>query len=283
MNNIEINKYLAIFNDKKYEYQYRQENLNQDKTKINIFLSVGLIVNSLLIITDYISLLNTELLYLTAFSRVIFNVLLIVLFFLVKNSNSATKNDYLMFGMIMAISIVAFVVNSTRSSSYNFNLIIDGAILLCFYVLIPSKIILQITAAAFLTFVELILILLFKDLPINSIIIFIITFFFLNILGYMVNRQNQISKRLMFQAYHNEIILKNELTNALENINKLEGLLPICSSCKQIRIKDSDTKDQKNWIQIEKYISDRTDADFSHGICPKCAEKLYGDFLKGKD
>jgi hypothetical protein len=51
----------------------------------------------------------------------------------------------------------------------------------------------------------------------------------------------------------------------------LEGLLPICSHCKKIR----DTHD--HWHRIETYIRERSDAEFSHGICPDCLKKFYGD------
>lgn len=49
----------------------------------------------------------------------------------------------------------------------------------------------------------------------------------------------------------------------------LEGILPVCASCKKIR----DTAN--NWHPIESYIRDRTDVDFSHSICPECAARLY--------
>ncbi|RPI05823.1 MAG: response regulator [Ignavibacteriae bacterium] len=65
--------------------------------------------------------------------------------------------------------------------------------------------------------------------------------------------------------------LIHELQYALENIKTLEGLLPICSNCKKIR------DDQGFWNQVEGYISKHTDAKFSHGICPDCSMKLYGD------
>lgn len=52
----------------------------------------------------------------------------------------------------------------------------------------------------------------------------------------------------------------------------LEGLLPICASCK--RIKD----DQGAWKQIETYVRDRSEAEFSHGICPECADKFYPEY-----
>lgn len=61
-----------------------------------------------------------------------------------------------------------------------------------------------------------------------------------------------------------------ELETKLGQIKVLSGLLPICASCKKIR------NDEGYWTQIEAYITQNSDAQFSHGICEECAEKLYG-------
>jgi hypothetical protein len=71
-----------------------------------------------------------------------------------------------------------------------------------------------------------------------------------------------------------------ELETALFRIKRLEGILPICSSCKKIRMENSDDKDQNNWVQIESYITHRTEALFSHSICPACMKKLYPEYVK---
>lgn len=60
-----------------------------------------------------------------------------------------------------------------------------------------------------------------------------------------------------------------ELEEALKRVRQLEGLLPICASCKKVR------DERGTWEPIESYISARTAADFSHGICPECEERLY--------
>ena len=76
----------------------------------------------------------------------------------------------------------------------------------------------------------------------------------------------------------NEKLLRNkidELEQALGHIKKLEGILPICANCKRIRISDADPGNQKSWMKIESYLCDRTDAKFSHSICPECMRKLY--------
>jgi hypothetical protein len=62
-----------------------------------------------------------------------------------------------------------------------------------------------------------------------------------------------------------------DLKKALSEVKKLQGILPICSYCKKIR------DDQGSWQGIEEYIHERSDAQFSHGICPECAKKYYPD------
>ena len=75
-----------------------------------------------------------------------------------------------------------------------------------------------------------------------------------------------------------ELLKANEdLRKALAEIKVLRGILPICANCKQIR------DDKGYWQQLESYISQRTDAQFSHGICPQCAKKLYPDMFKDED
>jgi len=60
-----------------------------------------------------------------------------------------------------------------------------------------------------------------------------------------------------------------ELRDVLSNVKHLRGLLPICASCKRIR------DDHGYWNDVEEYIRKHTEADFTHGICPDCMNKLY--------
>ena len=64
---------------------------------------------------------------------------------------------------------------------------------------------------------------------------------------------------------------KDKLQDAITKIKQLSGLLPVCASCKKIR------DDKGYWNQIESYIKDHSDADFSHSICPECAKKHQRD------
>jgi PAS domain S-box-containing protein len=68
--------------------------------------------------------------------------------------------------------------------------------------------------------------------------------------------------------------LIQELQKALSQVRKLSGMLPICASCKKIR------DDQGYWQQVEAYITTHSEAEFSHGVCPECAKKLYPEYYE---
>jgi PAS domain S-box-containing protein len=74
------------------------------------------------------------------------------------------------------------------------------------------------------------------------------------------------------QAAHEREKLILELQEAIRKVKQLNGLLPICSSCKRIR------DDQGYWSKIETYIREHSDAEFTHGICPECEKRLYPEF-----
>ncbi|MEJ2033956.1 MAG: MASE3 domain-containing protein [Deltaproteobacteria bacterium] len=88
----------------------------------------------------------------------------------------------------------------------------------------------------------------------------------------------EIKNRVKAEKEREKVI--TELKEALAEVKTLSGLLPICASCKKVR------DDRGDWNQIESYISDHSQAEFSHGICPDCARKLYPDIysevMRGK-
>jgi DNA-binding NtrC family response regulator len=88
-----------------------------------------------------------------------------------------------------------------------------------------------------------------------------------------------LSRSIRYALERNKIRIElndtvDKLNKALENIKTLNGLLPICAQCKRIR------DDEGYWQQIEKYFTERSDVEFSHGICPNCIKKLYPEFAE---
>ncbi len=84
----------------------------------------------------------------------------------------------------------------------------------------------------------------------------------------------EVSKEMEAAEERERLVV--ELQDALSKVKQLSGLLPICASCKKIR------DDQGYWNQIEEYIRNHSEADFSHGLCPPCIEKLYPDYVRNK-
>ncbi len=64
-----------------------------------------------------------------------------------------------------------------------------------------------------------------------------------------------------------------ELEDSIARMNVMRGLLPICSSCKKVR------DDKGYWTQVEQFVAARSEARFTHGVCPDCMVRLYGDIV----
>ena len=87
----------------------------------------------------------------------------------------------------------------------------------------------------------------------------------------MIEYTLDITKRKQIEEERNQLI--KSLQDSLAKIKTLSGMLPICASCKKIR------DDKGYWNQIETYLHKHSEAEFSHGICPECAKKLYPDIV----
>lgn len=80
------------------------------------------------------------------------------------------------------------------------------------------------------------------------------------------------------ERFYDMINLKktNEKLKNILNSNDLEGLIPICAKCKDIRDKNG------SWLSIENYLKTRSNLEFSHGLCPDCIKELYPQYYKEK-
>lgn len=86
---------------------------------------------------------------------------------------------------------------------------------------------------------------------------------------YVTKPFNPLTVKARVQTHLSLSSTLKDLKEALVDIKTLTGLLPICSHCKKIR------DDKGYWSQIESYIHEHSDAEFSHSICPECADKYY--------
>lgn len=99
----------------------------------------------------------------------------------------------------------------------------------------------------------------------------------------VLRKHIEFNKKIIAKEIESELLnieLENtveQLENTLSKIKTLSGLLPICASCKKIR------DDKGNWNQIELYIKERSEVDFSHSICPDCQKKIYPELYIEKE
>lgn len=87
----------------------------------------------------------------------------------------------------------------------------------------------------------------------------------------IISIERDIAERKQMEVERETLIAG--LQKALATIRTLHGIIPICSYCKKIR------DDKGSWQQLESYISEHTDAEFSHGLCAECAKKLYSEYF----
>jgi len=83
---------------------------------------------------------------------------------------------------------------------------------------------------------------------------------------------NMLGRSIQYAIERRKLLAHIE--HAAREIKELRGILPICAKCKKIR------DDKGYWTQVEVYISVHSGTEFSHGICPECAEKLYPSLCK---
>ncbi len=84
---------------------------------------------------------------------------------------------------------------------------------------------------------------------------------------------SKANKQLQLEAVERKKLIE-ELQHAMAELKILKGFIPICASCKKIR------DDKGFWSQVEDYISERSEAEFTHSICPECCQKLYPEICK---
>jgi hypothetical protein len=109
----------------------------------------------------------------------------------------------------------------------------------------------------------------------SSVIVATLALSLMTAIGLLLVKENKvIFERKQAEQKRESLIL--ELQKALSEVKTLSGLLPFCASCKKVR------DDKGYWRQVETYIHQHTNAKVTHGICPDCAKKLYGEFLEDK-
>jgi len=110
----------------------------------------------------------------------------------------------------------------------------------------------------------------FLDLGASIIICLVISGVSIHIIYKKYDIERELNKKMLNQAISDKELIES----SIKEIQILRGLLPICSYCKKIR------DDGGEWMQLEKFIQENSEAKFSHSMCPECARSVYPDFLE---
>lgn len=87
----------------------------------------------------------------------------------------------------------------------------------------------------------------------------------------------EIERRKQAEREREQVI--EQLEASLTRVRKLEGLLPVCSSCRRIHIEDA-KEPEEEWVSLEDYVQRSAEVEFSHGMCGECMDRLYPDLAE---
>jgi len=162
------------------------------------------------------------------------------------------------------------LIDYTRPPEYLGHISTDILTIFFFYFAVRSPLKMQFTIAISFTVAILTILFVHKQPP-DSLYYFNIPVILAlaNLIGYLGARQHSVVR-------HTQFLENKQLLEAHDNVRTLSGLVPICSGCKKIRTDDG------YWQQIEAFINERSELNFSHGICPDCKVDLYPELLDDK-
>lgn len=178
--------------------------------------------------------------------------------------------DRVVVAWILAFVVVDVFASSTRPPDYLGYVALTPLIVLALYTIVPAPPGYLVVTAVLET-VGKIVVVTGSTIARPTVFNFVLALLIAHAIGITAMWSLHRLSRDEFMALRAEREARSELERALEEIRTLRGILPICSSCKKIR------DDDGAWQRMEEYVTDRSEARFSHGICPTCREELYGD------
>ncbi|MCB8968605.1 MAG: hypothetical protein H6660_17110 [Ardenticatenaceae bacterium] len=277
MAQITLNRWQTAFQDEVRERAYRHYYRRQDMWQLSMVMITFLLSLPYLTYVDYLFFDISPLFQGLVFMRVAFVAVVWAGGRLLRRIESLKAFDALIFLFTLWFLGMVLVINGTRPADQFQHTFLDILILLTVYLLVPNRLSFQVLAASSFSIGNILIIITVKEpLPLLTTNMLWVTYILINLLGAFISHQLQLSRRRMFAAWSSERELVQELQAALANIKQLKKLLPICAQCKKIR------DDDGNWHQVEVYIREHVDTEFSHGLCPDCVQLLYPQLHKDK-
>lgn len=259
----------AQFKDPQQENAYQQEHLKSERKQTTFFVILASVLIPLFIFTDYHFLGGTPQFKQLLLLRALFFALSLGYLFCV---NASYLKKILPIATLIWNVIFcgyALYIAHTRPPAYNLHLLGDIIVIISLYIIIPNRLLLQIIPPLVLSTGVIIMSFTHNDLSPSALRITLVSVFLANINGYLMTRRAHLGKRIQHYQLAKEKELSTKLQEEIKKSQTLTGLIPICAGCKRIR------DDKGYWQQVESYVSAHSTADFTHGICPECTQRLY--------
>jgi hypothetical protein len=267
-------RFPGIFNDPATEREFRNSERRHDVLRSRAFLVAIVLAILALTYTDYDSYGFSEAFWRVAAARAAFLALSFVAMLSFERVSSPFNRDCVLVAWALCTAALVAYVASTRPPFLTGHLVFNAVVVLVVYVLLPLPVTFQVLPALVISVTSVYLgvhILGGHSTPgVRALDIAHLT---ANGVGLFISLQHHFSKRNLFAAFQRQSILLKEIEQALAEIKTLRGILPICAHCKKIR------DDTGYWSQVEGYVKKHSHAEFTHGICPDCAEEHYKEYL----
>lgn len=260
----------ACFRDAQTEDEYRTHYLDADRKQyvLAIVLSV---IGMLLFIRSDRMLFGSSLTFIFLLGlRVSFSILSAAVAFILVKMRRAFQIDVLMFSWGILYFTAIVIIYATRPPEFVRNAYLDILMLMVPYLLFNIRFWMQLTPQLLYSAVSIAMLASNETVPAVTMNAMITTYVFSNIMGIIAAWRFHVSRRQQFSHYLQEKRLNSDLREAMGNLRVLRGLMPICSRCKKIR------DEEGYWKKLEEYIEQHSEAQFSHSLCDKCANELYG-------
>ena len=262
----------ATFRDSQLERSYRRAFLHRDRWQIVLAVVLLNVSNVVFIATDVDFTGGTATLRLLLGIRAGLLALSLALVWILWRDTSLRLVDGAVALWTTYVCVLSLFLATTRPPDYAPRVVGDAMVVLIIYILIPNRFLLQLFPALLLTVGTMIDVFTSMTLPPASLRVVVMAFVFMNIFGAWTSWHHHVDRRTRYALLVRERELRDALEKARHTRDVLEELLPICASCKSVR------DDAGYWRKVEEYLTERTERDVTHGICPDCARRLYPEF-----
>lgn len=267
--------FLGEFRSKTCEAKYRRAELPANRQQARLVLLVAIAGIAFFTLSDYLLFGITARFAWLLGVRLALILASVALAWMLKRPFSLRRFEGIGLGYLLALTAAIIYIQATRPPGYIAYTILSVLVICMFYMAAPLPLRLQAIPALLLSLAT-VLLLVKSSLPLDKLSNIAITYGVVgaNFIGAIVSLQANYWKRQQYIALARETRLRQELAIAMEEIRTLRGTIAICSYCKNIKNEPGD------WQKIEAYVSNHTHAVFSHGICPECLSKHFGNLVK---